>query len=82
MAIEVRLTGGDTLRMDVELEEWARAWRRALGLDDLVAIEDATGRRLHLNPRHVLYVMEEVEPAAAPVPLRAYAGSLSRDRHR
>jgi hypothetical protein len=82
MAIELRLTGGDTLRLEVELDEGARAWRRALGLDDLVAIEDAAGRRLHINPRHVLYVVEKVEPVPAAVPLRAYAGSLSSERHR
>jgi hypothetical protein len=58
MRLQIRLTGGETLRADVELSRsaWNRLFAKAIRRGRFVEIEDANGEVLAINPRHVLFI--------------------------
>jgi hypothetical protein len=61
MSIRIKLTDGEQLEVDVELDDWNRAFQRALQRDAMLEIEDSQGRVLGINPHQVLYL--EGDPA-------------------
>jgi hypothetical protein len=70
--IKVRLTEGEELLIDVNLDEWNKAFQRAAASNGMLEIEDSRGRVLAINPDRVLFLeevsQEEREPTRQAQP--------------
>jgi uncharacterized linocin/CFP29 family protein len=66
MTLTLHLTEDRKLRLDVDVEEWRRAYQRALAKDRVVEVENPRGGVLAINPHQVLYwvVPDEASVAA------------------
>jgi hypothetical protein len=63
----IRITlGNEIIEVDTSLEDWNRAYQRALAADTMVEIEEPDGRILSINPRRVDLVEATETPATTP----------------
>lgn len=65
MPIRITLGSHEVIEVDVPLEDWNRAYQRALEGNTMVEIQEPNGHILSINPRSVDLV-EATEPPAAP----------------
>ena len=65
MPVRIKLTHGESLSVDVDIDEWNRAFRAAFSSNQMIQIVDARGRVLAINPHSVLY-LEALPRAEAP----------------
>ena len=72
MPVRIRLIEGEELIINVDLDEWEKAFNRALATGQVLRIEDpARGRVLTINPKSVAYYyLEEAPESASPTPLQ------------
>jgi hypothetical protein len=63
MPLRIKLTEGQELLVDVDLEEWNRAFQRATANHEMVEIQDSQGRILAINPQQVMYLEQAPEAA-------------------
>ncbi len=63
----IRITvGSEVIEVDTTLEDWNRAYQRALAADTMLEIEEPDGRILSINPRRVDLVEAMESPSPAP----------------
>lgn len=62
MPIRITLGNSEVIEVDIPLEEWNRAYQRALDGNTMLEIQEPDGRILSINPRRV----DLVEAVAAP----------------
>jgi hypothetical protein len=55
MTLTLHLTEDRKLRLDVDVDEWARAYQLALAKDRIVEVMNSRGGILAINPHQVLY---------------------------
>lgn len=69
MPVKIKLIEGEELTLDVDAEEWASAFQRALSTGQVLQVEDqGRGRVLTINPQSVAYYyLEEALQESAPV---------------
>lgn len=65
MTLMLHLTEDRELRLDVDVEEWTRAYQRALAKDRVVEVKNPRGGILAINPRQVMYWVVPDEPSLA-----------------
>jgi hypothetical protein len=70
MPLRITLSDHDTVELTVPLEDWNRAYQKALKNGTMVEIEEPSGRIVSINPQRVL-LLETVDPAAEPQPAGA-----------
>lgn len=72
MPLALYMTEDRELRLNVDPEAWAKAFKQALANDGVIEIRNPQGRTLSINPRQVLYWVvpeeDEATPEAAPRP--------------
>ena len=70
MPIRIQLEGDTSLMVDVDLEAWNKAFKRALRSGGMLEIVAEDGRVLAINPHQVLYLEElpEEDQAVEPDP--------------
>lgn len=66
MPIRITLGNSEIIEVDIPLDEWNRAYRRALEGNTMLEIEEPTGRIFSINPRRVEYVEAMESPEQAP----------------
>lgn len=67
MPIRITLGNKEVIEVGIALEDWNRAYQRALEGNTMVEIQEPDGRILSINPRRV-DIVEAMEPAPRPVP--------------
>ncbi|MFI4985150.1 MAG: hypothetical protein ACHP93_00610 [Solirubrobacterales bacterium] len=67
MPIRITLDNNEVIEVDIALDDWNRAYQRALEGNTMLEIEDPDKRILSINPRRVNLV-EAREPASAEEP--------------
>jgi hypothetical protein len=74
MPVKIRLIEGEELTINVDMDEWEKAFQRALAMGQVLRVEDqARGRVLTINPKSVAYYyLEEVrqDPSRRVSPLQ------------
>jgi hypothetical protein len=73
MPIRIQLEGDTSLMVDVDLDAWNKAFKRALRSGGMLEIEADDGRILAINPHQVLYLEEIPDGADPPDPAEAPA---------
>lgn len=56
MPIRITLDNNEIIEVGAALQDWNRAYQRALEANTMVEIEEPDGRILSINPRRVNYV--------------------------
>jgi hypothetical protein len=64
MPIRIQLEGDTTLMVDVSLDDWKKAFRKALRTNAMLEIVSEDGRVLAINPHQVQY-LEEIPDGGA-----------------
>jgi hypothetical protein len=64
MPVKIRLIEGEELTINVDMDEWEKAFQRALATGQVLRVEDEQrGRVLTINPKSVAYYyLEEARP--------------------
>jgi hypothetical protein len=56
MPVKIRLIEGEELTINVDMDEWEKAFQRALATGQVLRVEDQSrGRVLTINPKSVAY---------------------------
>ena len=66
MPIRITLGNNEVIEVDIPLEDWNRAYQRALDGNTMVEIQEPTGHILSINPRRVEYVEATEQPEQRP----------------
>ena len=70
MPLTLQLTEGSELQIDVDLDEWRKAFETALRNDEAIEVHNPEGGVLAINPRQILYWTSETgeteEPPGTP----------------
>ena len=69
MPIRVQLEDDKVLRLDIDLDEWTHAFRRALESGEPIEVRNSRGQVLYINPRQVQFwapAEQEVGEPAVP----------------
>lgn len=65
MALLLQLTENREIRLEVDLQEWTKAFEQALRNDEVVEVRNDEGGVLAVNPRQVLYW--KTEGSSSPI---------------
>ena len=66
MPVRIQLEGATSLMVDVSLDDWNKAFKKALRSSSMLEIVSEDGRVLAINPRQVQY-LEAVPDGGRPV---------------
>jgi hypothetical protein len=61
--IRITLSDNEIIEVDIPLEDWNRAYQKAVQGDTMLEIEEPSGRIISINPHRVLLL--EAQPRAA-----------------
>jgi hypothetical protein len=67
MPVRIQLEGDTSLMVDVSLDDWNKAFKKALRTNSMLEIVSDTGHVLAINPHQVQY-LEEVPEGESPAP--------------
>jgi hypothetical protein len=62
MPIRITLSDREALEVDISLDEWNRAYQKAIRSDAMLEIEEPSGRILSINPHRVLFLETAPDP--------------------
>jgi hypothetical protein len=65
MPLRITLSDHDTVELTVSLDEWNRAYQKAIENGTMVEIEEPSGRIVSINPQRVLLLETMDQPAVA-----------------
>jgi hypothetical protein len=75
MPLTLQLTEGREIRLDVDPDEWTRAFEEALQNDEVIKVTNPQGEVLAINPRQVLYwTSQEADTDRPPAEAEAALG--------
>jgi hypothetical protein len=66
VSIELQFVGGESLEIDVDLDEWIKGFKKALRSGEVLEVRRPDGARLGINPRAVLFWTSGDTDTAAP----------------
>jgi hypothetical protein len=66
MPIRITLSNSEVIEVDIPLEDWNGAYRRALDGNTMLEIQEPDGHILSINPRRVELVEATDQPADQP----------------
>lgn len=69
--IRITLSDNEVIEVDIQLDDWNRAYQKAVQGDTMLEIEEPSGRILSINPHRVLLLEAQPRVAASEQPVGA-----------